>query len=294
MGKAAKMAQIDTVETVADLRARVAAWRQEGLKVGLVPTMGALHEGHLSLVRLALEKADRVVISIFVNPTQFGPQEDFGQYPRQLEEDCALLTKEGAHLAFTPSVDEMYPLGGATMVHVSALTEKLEGEFRLGHFDGVSTVVAKLLIQCEPDLAVFGEKDYQQLCVIRQMVRDLYIPVEIIGAPIIRDEAGLALSSRNAYLSEEELATARLLNKILFSIAEEIKAYPEEVSALIDMGLQSLYEAGFDEVDYLDLRDADTLSAMETFNKPGRLLAAVRVGKTRLIDNVAVLPEEKT
>ena len=280
--------QIAVSRTVPDLRAQVKAWRAQGLTIGLVPTMGALHEGHLSLVRLALKSTDRTVVSIFVNPTQFGPNEDFAEYPRQFERDLALLEAIGAHLVWAPSTEEMYPQRFATDISVGAISEPMEGVIRPGHFEGVATVVAKLLLQCLPDAAVFGQKDYQQLCVIRRLVDDLDIPASIIGAPTVRDQEGLALSSRNAYLDDERLAIARRLNKTLFATAEAIAADRTPVATALGAGLDALHDAGFDAVDYFDLRHAETLAPLEELHRPARLLAAVRLGSVRLIDNIAV------
>ncbi|NCC21039.1 MAG: pantoate--beta-alanine ligase [Alphaproteobacteria bacterium] len=282
--------KVSIVRSVTDLRSKVAEWRTNGLRIGFVPTMGALHEGHLSLVREALKTSDRVAVSIFVNPTQFGPNEDFEKYPRRESEDCARLEEAGAHLVFVPSVDEMYPEGSRTTVRVGEITERLEGAFRPGHFEGVTTVVAKLLLQCLPDIAVFGEKDYQQLAVIRRMVDDLCIPVEIVGAPIVRDERGLALSSRNAYLTPEGLKTARLLNRVLASIALEMAKFPAEIRSLCEMGTVALLESGFDEVDYFELVDAVTLERLPALDRTGRLVATVRLEGVRLLDNIAVDP----
>lgn len=282
--------KVSIVRSVTDLRSKVAEWRTNGLRIGFVPTMGALHEGHLSLVREALKTSDRVAVSIFVNPTQFGPNEDFEKYPRRESEDCARLEEAGAHLVFVPSVDEMYPEGSRTTVRVGKITERLEGAFRPGHFEGVTTVVAKLLLQCLPDIAVFGEKDYQQLAVIRRMVDDLCIPVEIVGAPIIRDERGLALSSRNAYLTPEGLETARLLNRVLASIALEMAKFPAEIRSLCEKGTVALLESGFDEVDYFELVDAVTLEPLPALDRTGRLVATVRLEGVRLLDNIAVNP----
>ncbi|RUW84860.1 pantoate--beta-alanine ligase, partial [Mesorhizobium sp. M8A.F.Ca.ET.023.01.1.1] len=196
------MSRPHVVDSVAELRARIRDWRRDGQRIALVPTMGALHDGHLSLIKIALERADRCVVSIFVNPTQFAPSEDLDKYPRQLARDLDMLTMAKADLAFTPDVNEMYPLGFATKISVGGPSAGLETDFRPTFFDGVATVVAKLLLQAAPDLAIFGEKDYQQLCVVKQLCRDLDLPVEIIGAPTIRDAHGLAMSSRNAYLDE--------------------------------------------------------------------------------------------
>jgi pantoate--beta-alanine ligase len=276
------------VNKVSDLRAKISSWRRKGFRTGLVPTMGALHEGHLSLVRKALEHADKVIVSIFVNPSQFAPDEDFARYPRREEEDCKLLADTGAHLVFIPAVEEMYPDDNSTSVHVKNITDRLEGAFRPGHFDGVATVVTKLLLQCMPDIAVFGEKDYQQLCVIKRLVKDLFIPVGIIGAPIIRDEYGLALSSRNDYLSEEDLKIAREMNKILSFLATEIRNSPEEVNSICNKGHDIFMSAGFSKVDYIQIADPDSLRPLTTLDRPARLLCAAYIEHTRILDNITV------
>lgn len=280
---------LPVARTVAEMRAQVAAWRAEGLKIGLVPTMGALHEGHLSLVRLALEHADRVIATVFVNPTQFGPGEDYSAYPRGEQRDRDLL--QGAHcsMLFAPGVEEMYPDGFSTTVTVGKVSEPLEGVARPGHFAGVATVVAKLLLQAGADVAVFGEKDFQQLAVIRRLALDLDIPVKIIGAPTARDEAGLALSSRNAYLSESELPIARRLNVILAEAARRAAA-GEPVSTIEQAGTAGILAAGFDKVDYLAIVRAGDLQpfAGDRVDGPARALVAARLGRTRLIDNMAV------
>lgn len=277
------------VRTVADLRARVAGWRAAGERVGLVPTMGALHEGHLSLVRLARRQADRAVASIFVNPTQFGPNEDFDAYPRGEARDAALLADAGCDLLFAPTVAEMYPAGFATTVSVTGVSEPLDGAARPGHFNGVATVVAKLLLQCGPDVAVFGEKDYQQLQVIRRLVRDLDIPVEIVGGATARAEDGLALSSRNAYLNPEQRVVAGRLNGVLRAAVNRLKA-GEAVAPVEADALAALAAAGFQTVDYVEVRDADDLARLGPgpAQGPARILAAARIGRTRLIDNMAV------
>ncbi len=279
---------LDTARTVADLRGRVAAWRAAGLRVGLVPTMGALHQGHLSLVRLALARSDRVIASVFVNPTQFGPNEDFSAYPRQETADAQMLAGAGAHLLFAPTVAEIYPDGFATTISVTGVTQGLCGDFRPGHFDGVATVVTKLLLQALPDVAVFGEKDYQQLQVIRRLVRDLDIPVSVVGAPTLREVDGLAMSSRNAYLTPEQRSVAPTLFRVLTEIAEQMRGGKEAAAAHLESGKAELIKAGFAGVDYIDLRDAETLLPLERADRPARLLAAARLGKARLIDNVAV------
>ena len=277
------------VRDLAQLRAHVQAWKTQDRRIALVPTMGALHDGHMSLVRLALSQADRVVVSIFVNPTQFGPQEDFDDYPRQEADDITMLTQEGTHLAFIPSAEDMYPQGFATNIRVGGLTEDLCGAARPGHFDGVATVVAKLLLQCAPHIAVFGQKDYQQFLMIKQLVRDLDIPVEIIGAPTAREEDGLAISSRNQYLTAEQRRVASSLNRILLDLGAELQngLSPSEVA---DRGRAALLKAGFDQVDYVEARDSETLRPISTLKKPARLLAAARLGKTRLIDNREIKP----
>ncbi|MDH4985175.1 pantoate--beta-alanine ligase [Aminobacter anthyllidis] len=274
------------VETIAALRAQVRAWRAEGLKVALVPTMGALHDGHVSLMRAALERADRCVVSIFVNPRQFAPTEDLDKYPRQLALDLDRLEKAGVHLAFTPGVDEVYPQGFATSISVGGPSAGLETDFRPAFFDGVATVVGKLFIQSEPDLAVFGEKDYQQLCVVKKLCRDLDLPVEVLGSPTIRDAEGLAMSSRNAYLSAEELEIARQLNKLLRKAASQLQSGADE-QVTMAAARMAILDAGFDVVDYVEARESVTLAPWQK-DRNGRVLVAARLGKTRLIDNVEI------
>ena len=277
------------VRTVAALRKQVADWRQAGERVALVPTMGALHDGHLSLITLAKAHADCVVASLFVNPTQFAPNEDFAAYPRNEARDAELLASVGCDLLYAPGVGEMYPVGAATTVSVSGVSEPMDGIARPTHFAGVATIVAKLLIQCGPDVAVFGEKDYQQLQVIRRMTRDLDLPVQIIGAPTARAADGLALSSRNAYLSDVERATAATLNHVLSQAVKALKA-GEPVSVVEQRGLEILASAGFAPIDYLETRAAEDLSRLGPgpVDRPARVLAAARLGKTRLIDNMSV------
>lgn len=274
------------VDSVAALRAQIRDWRRDGLSVAMVPTMGALHDGHISLVRIALEKADRCVVSIFVNPAQFAPTEDLDKYPRQLAHDFDRLAEAGAHLAFTPTVSEMYPVSFATKISVGGPSSGLESDFRPTFFDGVATVVAKLFLQASPDQAIFGEKDYQQLCVVRRLCRDLDLPVEIIGAPTVRDADGLAMSSRNAYLGAAELEIARQLNAILYRSAAALAAGGDEVS-VTGQASSALLSAGFRSVDYVAARASLTLGPWRQ-NHDGRLLAAAWLGKTRLIDNVEV------
>ncbi|MER9105151.1 pantoate--beta-alanine ligase [Mesorhizobium sp. M0227] len=280
------MSQPVVVDSVAALRAQIRDWRRDGLRVAMVPTMGALHDGHISLVRIALQKAERCVVSIFVNPTQFAPSEDLDKYPRQLGRDLDRLGAAKADLAFTPTVGEMYPAGFATKISVGGPSAGLESDFRPTFFDGVATVVAKLLLQATPDCAVFGEKDYQQLCVVRQLCRDLDLPVEIIGAPTIRDAHGLAMSSRNAYLDEAELKIARQLNVILRNTAAALAAGAGQSDATEEAS-RALIAAGFQKVDYVEARQSLTLAPWRR-NREGRLLAAAWLGKTRLIDNVEV------
>ncbi len=275
------------LRSVADLRAQVRAWRAQGLKVALVPTMGALHEGHMTLVRRALQLADRVVASVFVNPTQFGPNEDFAAYPRQEAQDAALLQKNGASALYAPTVSEMYPDGASTTVTVAGVSEGLCGAFRPVHFAGVATVVSKLLLQAMPDVALFGEKDYQQLQVIRRMVRDLDIPVNIEGVPTVRESDGLARSSRNAYLSAEERAIAPAIHRTLSVMAEALKKGADS-AAQEAWGKAELLKAGFASIDYLEVRAAEGLAPLARLTVPARILVAARLGKARLIDNIAV------
>ena len=280
---------LPVVRSIAALRETVSGWRRQGFNVGFVPTMGALHEGHLTLVREAGRRADRVVASVFVNPTQFAAHEDLGTYPRQEAKDAELLAGAGCHLLFAPSVEEMYPAGATTAISVGGPAEGLEGEFRPQMFGGVALVVAKLLNQVQADVAVFGEKDWQQLMVVRRLVRDLDIPTGIVGSPTMRDGHGLALSSRNAYLSEAELGVARQLNGVLAE-AGAAAAGGAPVEAVERDARESLLRAGFSHVDYVAIRRADDLAAFEggTVEAPGRILAAAWLGRTRLIDNMAV------
>lgn len=275
------------VRTIADYRAVIRDWRRQGQRIGFVPTMGYLHDGHLSLIRQARQLTDRTVASIFVNPRQFGPNEDYAVYPRAEERDLTLLDSAGGDLLFAPSVTEMYPDGAVTKVSVPGLGDILEGEYRPGFFTGVATVVTKLLLQCLPDVAVFGEKDYQQLMVVRHMVRDLDIPVEIVGAPTGREADGLAMSSRNVYLTPEERAVAPLLHRTIVAVAQRFKA-GERPPELTHWGKRQLLDAGFQKVDYLEVRDAQTLRPLDEPGRPARVLVAAWLGKPRLIDNVAV------
>lgn len=281
------MGNLAVVRTVAELRAAVSAWRSAGERVGLVPTMGALHAAHLSLVAESRRRAERTVATIFVNPTQFGPSEDFTSYPRREARDIEALGSAEADLLFAPDVAEMYPQGFATAVTVTGVSEGLCGAHRPGHFAGVATVVTKLLLQALPDVALFGEKDYQQLQVIRRLVRDLDIPVAIVGVPTVREADGLAMSSRNAYLDPQERAIAPRLHAVLTTVAERVREGDAAETACAE-GIADLVAAGFGPVDYLEVRDADTLSPELQPGRPARVLAAAWLGRTRLIDNIPV------
>ena len=276
------------VRTVADLRTAVAVWRKEGRMAGMAPTMGALHDGHLALIRAAQSQTERVVVTLFVNPAQFAPTEDLSAYPRTEESDRAKLSALGVDLLFAPSAAEMYPEGFATKVVVEGPALGLETEARPHFFSGVATVVAKLLIAGLPDRAYFGEKDYQQLLVVKQLVRDLDIRTEIVGCPTIREPDGLALSSRNAYLSRDERTRAPRLYAVLREVAEAIRAGKAPAEAALAEGRSALAAAGF-ALDYLEIRNAETLApSRDGGQEPLRLLAAARLGKTRLIDNIPV------
>lgn len=277
----------DQISAYTHLQEMLRVWRVKRQTIALVPTMGALHVGHLALVREAKKHAQAVVVSIFVNPTQFGPSEDFSKYPRQLQADIDLLGEEGVDLVWAPGIGEMYPEGFSTIIHVAGVSEGMDGEFRPGHFDGVATVVNKLFHQIRPDVAVFGEKDYQQLCVIHRMVRDLNMHIEIVGVPTVREKDGLALSSRNAYLTEAERKIAPTLQRVLKETGEAI-AKGADIQDALNEGKQQLLVAGFKKVDYLELREEETLTPVTQFGVPARLLVAAHLGTTRLIDNVRV------
>ena len=283
------MSHIKIVRTRMELRSVVSEWRAAGTTVALTPTMGALHEGHLSLVRLARSLADRSVVSLFVNPTQFGPNEDFEAYPRNELKDAELLEGAGCDLLYAPAADEIYPAGFSTSIEVSGVTEAMEGAKRPTHFAGVATIVSKLLIQSQPDFATFGEKDYQQLQLIRRLVRDLDIPTTIIGGPIIRDFDGLALSSRNAYLNKAERSAAPALYQTLRSAADAL-GRGDTVSEVEKRSIQALRDAGFVAVDYFDVRDPEDLRrhGPGKISGPARIIAAAQIGRTRLLDNIAV------
>ena len=276
------------IRTVKTLRATVQKWRDAGDRVALVPTMGALHDGHLSLVTLGRRKATRTVVSIFINPTQFGPAEDLSRYPRDEAGDAKKLGAAGVDLIWAPAADEMYSDGFATTVTPMGAALPLDGEFRPGHFAGVATVCTKLFSQVGPDIAIFGEKDYQQLCVIRQLVRDLNLPLKIVAAPTSRDRDGLARSSRNAYLTATERAAAPALHRALKGVAA-IAATSGLINKAIEVARHDLLAAGFTKIDYLTVRDAETLAAYEpSAARSGRVLAAAWLGSTRLIDNIGV------
>ena len=270
-------------KTVAELRAALAALKPA--RIGMVPTMGALHDGHVSLVNEAKKHADHVVVSIFVNPAQFAPNEDFDAYPRTLDADLKKLG-DSAAIIFTPTAREIYPDGFATTITVGGPSAGLETDFRPHFFAGVATVVAKLLLAALPDVAVFGEKDYQQLLVIRRLARDLALPVQILGAPTLREADGLALSSRNAYLSAEERKIAGCLNVALEDAAA--KARQGDLRAAEAGAIEALWKAGFAHVDYVAIRDAESLDHITSLERPARILAAAKIGKTRLIDNMAI------
>jgi pantoate--beta-alanine ligase len=271
------------------LRLRVAELREGGATIALVPTMGALHAGHMALVAEARRRGAQVVASIFVNPKQFGANEDLSTYPRREASDIRMLEEEGCALLWAPDVAAMYPEGHATNVSVSGVSEGLDGAARPGHFDGVATVVLKLFNQVQPDLALFGEKDFQQLAVIRRMVRDVDLPLEIVGVPTQRDADGVALSSRNAYLTDEERRSARALPRALGEAAGIIQS-GGDVEAALAGARDKLAKAGFDQIDYVALCDAETLEPVTSLTRPARLLAAAKLGRTRLIDNLPLLP----
>ncbi len=277
-----------TTRTETDLRQAVASWRAAGERIGFVPTMGALHAGHLSLVRLAREHASKVVASVFVNPAQFGPNEDFNRYPRQPEKDAALLEEAGCDLLFLPEVATIYPPGNATFVEPAGAAEGLEGACRPGHFRGVATVVCALFNLVRADVAVFGEKDAQQLAVIRQMVRDLHLPIEIVPGPTIRETDGLAMSSRNAYLSPEERRAAAVLHRALRAAETAVSEGERRGDTVRERLREVLNTEPLARVEYAEVVEAETFQPVETLR--GRLVLplAVRIGGTRLIDNLSL------
>lgn len=276
------------VRTSSDLKESLAPWRRADERIGLVPTMGALHAGHMALVAAARGECRRVVATIFVNPKQFAPNEDLASYPRPEAADLEMLQSAGVDLAYLPTADEMYPPQFSTVVRVGGLSEGLCGAHRAGHFDGVATVVTKLLIQSLPDYAYFGEKDYQQLLVIRRLVRDLDLPVRIVGVPTVREPDGLALSSRNLYLSAQERRVVPELSRVLRDVAIALEREPGAVRRETERGLAELTHAGFD-VEYLEIRDAESLAPVrDVVTAAARVLAAVHLGRTRLIDNFPI------
>ncbi len=281
MIEAAAPAYLQRVRTIAELRNTVNAWRKDGGTIGFVPTMGALHAGHLDLVKRAKTQTDKVVVSIFVNPLQFAPTEDLDRYPRDEEGDVAKLQSAGCDLVYLPTPDVLYPEGFVSRIEMKGPALGLETDFRPQFFSGVATVVMKLFNQVQPDVAVFGEKDFQQLAVVRAMARDFDLPIEIVGAPTTREADGLALSSRNAYLSAQERAAAPELHRQLQAIAARTDA-----DAAIDQAKAALTAKGFGQIDYIALRDADTLGPITETTQARRLLAALWLGKTRLIDNI--------
>ena len=278
------------VHSIAEMRTLCRAARARGVRLGLVPTMGALHEGHLSLVKTAREKSDLVAASIFVNPTQFGPNEDFAKYPRTLENDCALFEQAGVELVFAPSVEEMYPKGAMTWVVVEQLSERLCGKSRPGHFRGVTTVVAKLFHIMEPDLAFFGQKDAAQVAIIRRMVRDLNMPVTIEVCPIVREADGLAISSRNAYLSPQERQSALVLYRSLMRIQKLFAGGERNSAKLIAAAKQEFAAEPAVRLDYIEVVDPETLEPEADVTKHALVAVAAFVGQTRLIDNILLEP----
>lgn len=281
------MSDLKIVRTIPELRAVVSEWRRYGQSIALVPTMGALHEAHMTLMREARNRADRVVVTIFVNPTQFAAHEDLSTYPRREAQDIASLRADGIDLLFAPDVSEVYPEGFATTVTVAGVSEGLCGDHRPGHFAGVATVVTKLLLQTLPDLALFGEKDFQQLQVIRTLTRDLDIPVDILGIPTVREPDGLAMSSRNVHLDPDQRALAPRLHQTMTDAAGQISA-GAEIGPICAAATEQLLAAGFGPVEYFEVRDAETLQPAHDPKRPRRLLSAAWLGTTRLIDNIAI------
>jgi pantoate--beta-alanine ligase len=282
---------VQTLRQLSALRESIRLIRSEGRTIALVPTMGALHDGHMSLVEVAKQRADAVIVSIFVNPMQFGPNEDFGAYPRPEARDAAMLAEAGVAVLWAPTPDVVYPAGFATTVSVAKLGDGLCGAARPGHFDGVATVVSKLFNQVEPDIAVFGEKDWQQLAIIRRMTLDLDLPVEITGVPTLREADGLAMSSRNAYLTRDQRAAAVALPNAMLRAVDAIEGGAPVPEALTQ-AIERIVAAGFDRPDYLSLVDAASLESLESLDCEARLISAARIGGTRLIDNHPVSPRK--
>ena len=279
------------VRTVAELRAHINSLKKEGKEIGFVPTMGALHKAHASLITAAQKLNDAVVVSIFVNPLQFGIYEDLERYPRQEAEDLKMLEEMGVDIAYLPTTKEMYPEGFSALIQTQAYRDILCAKSRPGHFDGVATVVTKLFNQVQPDRAFFGEKDYQQLCIVRSLVRDLDFTLQVFGVPILREEDGLAMSSRNAYLSGRQRQLALSLYSILSMLASKAKQGRSPAYYLAREGRQLLVGKGFDKVDYLEFRDAETLEEVSnSIRRPTRLMVAAHIDNIRLIDNVEILP----
>ncbi|WP_170364616.1 pantoate--beta-alanine ligase [Ruegeria arenilitoris] len=275
------------LRTLSELRAKTRAWRRAGQTIGVVPTMGALHQGHLSLAQAARADCDRVIVTIFVNPKQFNNPEDLAKYPRTEQDDAAKLAPLGVDAIYVPDPDQIYPDGFATTVSVAGLTDVMEGEFRAGHFDGVATVVAKLFLQTQADRAYFGEKDYQQLMVVRRMARDLDIPIEVIGCPTVREPSGLAMSSRNLRLSDQGLVTGARMHAVMQDMAGQL-AQGAAFADLKGPARDTLLAAGFSEVEYIDLRCAETLAPLTAATRPARLFATAWLEGVRLIDNIDV------
>jgi len=275
----------EVLSTLHDLAKVVGRLKKENKTIGVVPTMGALHDGHLSLVRQSLKQSDETIVTVFVNALQFSPSEDLGQYPRTLESDIGKLKSEGVRYVFAPTKEEVYPSGFSTSIVPPVVAKKLEGEFRASHFAGVVTVVLKLLNLTQADIAFFGQKDFQQAVVIKQMVADLNVPTEIVECPIVRDDDGLALSSRNVYLSQEERSIALSLNKTLEHVAEQLKSGQRDGFELVTEMRQMLIDAGVENIDYAVVADPITLEMADPVKLPVVTLIAVHVGKTRLIDN---------
>ncbi|MFI4885891.1 MAG: pantoate--beta-alanine ligase [Steroidobacterales bacterium] len=280
---------METVTTIAAVREHVRRWRSEGRRIAFVPTMGNLHAGHVSLIEMARRHGDRFIASIFVNPMQFGPNEDFAHYPRTPAQDARMLTDAGCDLMFMPDVVEIYPNGSerATRVEVPGLSSILDGEFRPGHFEGVATVVAKLFHIVEPDVAVFGQKDFQQLTIIRRMVADLCMPMSIVAAPTVREPDGLAMSSRNQYLTDDERRQAPLIHQLLCAAVERLRSGDRNFAAIEHTGLQALERAGF-RPDYFCVRRMNDLCSPEPDTRQLVVLTAARLGRARLIDNLLV------
>ncbi|NOD85825.1 pantoate--beta-alanine ligase [Ruegeria sp. HKCCD6119] len=277
------------LRSLAELRAKTTTWHRNGEGIGVVPTMGALHEGHLSLAQAAKQGCDRVIVTIFVNPKQFNNPEDLANYPRTEHEDAQKLAPYGVDAIYVPDPQEIYPEGFSTTVSVAGLTDVMEGPFRPGHFEGVATVVAKLFLQTQADRAYFGEKDYQQLLVVRRMARDLNIPIEVIGCPTVREPSGLAMSSRNLLLSPQGLKIAEQMNGVMRQVADDL-AKGADFAMLAQEAKETLLKVGFTEVEYIDLRCAKTLESLSSASQPARLFVTAWADGVRLIDNIPVNP----